>query len=82
MWAFVLRDEADGSTRLVVRERYGYSRRWSRLLVEPVELISFLMSQRMLRGIKERAERPVGSIATAPLTPATPMSPGPSEVRT
>jgi uncharacterized protein YndB with AHSA1/START domain len=81
-WAFVLRDEADGSTRLVVRERYGYSRRWSRLLVEPVELISFLMSQRMLRGIKERAERPVGSIATAPLTPATPMSPGPSEVRT
>jgi hypothetical protein len=25
--------------------------------VEPVELISFVMSQRMLRGIRERAER-------------------------
>jgi hypothetical protein len=58
-WAFVLRDQPDGTTRLVVRERYGYSRRWAPLLVEPVELISFLMSQRMLRGIKERAERAV-----------------------
>jgi hypothetical protein len=70
-WAFVLRDQADGTTRLVVRERYGYSRRWARLLVEPVELISFLMSQRMLRGIKERAERVVGSVATAALVPST-----------
>jgi hypothetical protein len=74
--------QADGSTRLVVRERYGYSHRWARLLVEPVELISFLMSQRMLRGIKERAERAVGSVATAAVVPATPMSPRPTEVRT
>jgi hypothetical protein len=81
-WAFVLRDQADGSTRLVVRERYGYSRRWARLLVEPAELISFLMSQRMLRGIKERAERAVRSVATAPLIPATPMTPRPTGVRT
>ena len=56
-WAFVLRDQADGKTRLVVRERYGYGRRWAALLVEATELISFVMSQRMLRGIKERAER-------------------------
>jgi hypothetical protein len=56
-WAFVLRDQTDGTTRLVVRERYGYVRRWAPLLVEPTELISFVMSQRMLRGIKERAER-------------------------
>jgi hypothetical protein len=41
----------------VVRERYGYSRRWARFLVEPAEPISFVMSQRMLRGIKERSER-------------------------
>jgi hypothetical protein len=58
-WAFVLRDRADGTTRLLVRERYGYARRWAGLLVEPTELISFVMSQRMLRGIKERAERAV-----------------------
>jgi hypothetical protein len=55
-WAFVLRGQPDATTRLVVRERYGYSRRWAPLLVEPVELISFAMSRRMLRGIKERAE--------------------------
>jgi hypothetical protein len=81
-WAFVLRDQADGSTRLVVRERYGYSRRWARLLVEPTELISFLMSRRMFHGIKERAERAVRSVATAPLIPATPMAPRPTGVRT
>jgi hypothetical protein len=80
-WAFVLRDQADGSTRLVVRERYGYSRRWARLLVEPVELISFVMSQRMLRGIKERAERAVGSVATVALVPSTPMTPRLTGVR-
>jgi hypothetical protein len=58
-WAFVLRGEPAGATRLVVRERYAYSRRWARLLVEPVEFVSFIMSRRMLRGIKERAERAV-----------------------
>lgn len=56
-WAFVLRDEPGGATRLVVRERYGYTRRWSALLVEPVQLVSFIMSRRMLRGIRDRAER-------------------------
>jgi hypothetical protein len=56
-WAFVLRAGPAGADRLVVRERYRYSRRWAPLLVEPVELISFVMSQRMLRGIRERAER-------------------------
>jgi hypothetical protein len=80
-WAFVLREQADGSTRLVVRERYGYSRRWARLLVEPAELISFVMSQRMLRGIKERAERAVGSVSTAALVPSTPMTPRLTGVR-
>jgi hypothetical protein len=58
-WAFVLVGQPDGTTRLVVRERYGYARRWAPFLAEPVELISFVMSQRMLRGIKERAERAV-----------------------
>jgi hypothetical protein len=73
-WAFVLRDQADGSTRLVVRERYVYSRRWACLLVEPVELISFVMSRRMLRGVKEREERAVRSAATVSPIPATPTS--------
>jgi hypothetical protein len=56
-WAFVLRDEPDKTTRLLVRERYAYTRPWARLIVEPTEVLSFVMSQKMLRGIKERAER-------------------------
>ena len=55
-WAFVLQDHRDGTTRLLVRERYGYTRWWSALLVEPVEAVSFVMSREMLRGIRERAE--------------------------
>jgi hypothetical protein len=56
-WAFVLRERPDGTTRLVARERYGYTRRWAPLLVEPVAVVAFVMSQRMLRGIRDRAER-------------------------
>jgi hypothetical protein len=57
-WAFALRDQ-DETTRLLVRERYAYTRPWARLLIEPVQAVSFVMSQKMLRGIKDRAERPV-----------------------
>jgi hypothetical protein len=55
-WSFVLRDAPGESTRLIVRERYFYKSPWARLLVEPVEAVSFLMSQKMLRGIGDRAE--------------------------
>ncbi len=55
-WAFAVRAQADGITRLVVRERYAYTRWWSALLVEPVQLISFIMSRRMLLGIRRRAQ--------------------------
>jgi hypothetical protein len=55
-WAFVLRDRPDGSTRLVMRERYGYTRRWAGLLIEPVEAVSFVMSRKMLMGVRDRAE--------------------------
>ena len=56
-WAFVVRERPDGATRLIVRERYLYTRWWAALLVEPVEAVSFVMSRRMLRGIRDRAER-------------------------
>lgn len=56
-WTFALTDQPDGTTRLVVRERYKYLRPWTWLLVEPVQVISFLMTQKMLRGIGDRAER-------------------------
>jgi hypothetical protein len=80
-WAFVLCEQPDGSTRLVVRERYGYSRWWAWLLVEPAELISFVMSQRMLRGIKERAERAVRSPPTVGPVPSAPRTPRPTAGR-
>jgi hypothetical protein len=56
-WAFVLHDRPAARTRLVVRERYAYTRWWAPLIVEPAEAISFVMSQKMLRGIRGRAER-------------------------
>ena len=56
-WAFDVRGEVDGTTRLVVRDRYAYTRPWARLLVEPVEVVSFLMTHRMLRGVRDRVER-------------------------
>ena len=56
-WAFVLSRRTADSCRLVVRERYGYTRRRAALMVEPVAVVSFAMSQKMLRGIRDRAER-------------------------
>ena len=56
-WAFVLQEQPDGTTRLLVRERYAYTQRWAPLLVEPVAGVSFVMSHKMLRGIRDRAER-------------------------
>ena len=56
-WSFVLRQRPDETTRLLVRERYAYIQRWAPLLVEPVAWVSSVMSQRMLRGIRDRAER-------------------------
>ena len=60
-WAFALKDEPGGVTRLLVRERYAYTRPWAQALVEPVEAVSFVMSQKMLRGIRDRAERSAGA---------------------
>lgn len=56
-WAFVLQPQADGSTRLLVRERYAYRRWWTAWMVEAVEVASFIMSRRMLQGIRSRAEQ-------------------------
>jgi hypothetical protein len=67
-WAFVLRRQPDGTTRLLSRERYVYTRRWAPLIVEPAAMVSFVMSQKMLRGIRDRAE----STAVLPQASPTP----------
>jgi hypothetical protein len=56
-WTFDLSAVSATTTRLIVRERYGYTRRWARFMVEPLTVVSFLMSRRMLRGIRDRAEQ-------------------------
>jgi hypothetical protein len=56
-WAFVLCEQPDGTTRLLSRERYGYRRWWAPFVVEPTQAISFVMSRKMLLGIRKRAER-------------------------
>jgi hypothetical protein len=58
-WAFILCEQADGTTRLLSRERYGYRRWWAPLIVEPTQAASFVMSRKMLLGIRDRAERGV-----------------------
>ncbi len=71
-WAFVICKGPADTTRLVVRERYRYANRWVTLLVEPVELISTLMSQKMLRGIRDRAEGRRGPLRAAAPGPGSP----------
>jgi hypothetical protein len=62
-WAFILCEQPDGTTRLISRERYGYSRWWAPFVVEPTQAASFVMSRKMLLGIRERAERvPVSAL--------------------
>lgn len=56
-WAFVLRPDGPGRTRLVVRERYACPSRRSRALAETVEWASLVMTHGMLRGVRRRAER-------------------------
>jgi hypothetical protein len=66
-WAFTLRERPDGTTRLLVRERYAYSQRWAPLLVEPAAAMSFVMTRKMLRGIRDRAERRPASPVASPV---------------
>ncbi|MEW6060027.1 MAG: hypothetical protein AB1551_07820 [Actinomycetota bacterium] len=56
-WAFVARELEDKRTRLIVRARYEYSRWLARAIVEAAEVANFVMTRRMLQGIKDRGER-------------------------
>jgi hypothetical protein len=70
-WAFILNEQADGTTRLLSRERYGYKRWWAPVVVEPTQAISFVMSRKMLLGIRDRAERSPMSPSVAEATAAS-----------
>jgi hypothetical protein len=69
LWTFALRPVGPDRTRLLVRERAAFGSRLRRWLMSPVGQVSFVMTRRMMLGIKERAERqaaraPAGAAAS------------------
>ena len=56
VWTFVL-SERDAATRLISRNRFRLRSLAARLGMLPMEPASLVMERKMLRGIKERAER-------------------------
>ena len=57
VWSFVLHETDGERTRLISRNRFRLPRLRDRLGMIPMEPASLVMERRMLRGIKERAER-------------------------
>jgi hypothetical protein len=55
-WTFVL-EPRNGETRLLSRNRYRLPTLGTRIAMLPMEPASLVMERKMLRGIKERAER-------------------------
>ena len=55
-WTFAVRPAGPDATRLLIRERTAYGRRLTRWLMTPVGLVSFVMTRKMLDGIRVRAE--------------------------
>jgi hypothetical protein len=56
VWLFLL-ERRNGSTRLISRNRFRLPTLAVRVGMMPMEPASLLMERKMLRGIKERAER-------------------------
>jgi hypothetical protein len=56
VWSFVL-DERDRQTRLISRNRFRLPRLREKVGMIPMEPASLVMERKMLRGIKQRAER-------------------------
>jgi hypothetical protein len=56
VWSFVLNDH-NGTTRLISRNRFRLPSLTAKIGMLPMEPGSLVMEQKMLRGIKQRAER-------------------------
>jgi uncharacterized protein YndB with AHSA1/START domain len=56
-WAFALRDDGNGTTRLIIRTRANAAPRWAiALLRAPLGLVDWFHVATMFRGIRRRAE--------------------------
>src|SRR3954453_21522937 len=66
VWTFVLQPR-DGGTRLISRNRFRLSTLLARIGMLPMEPGSLVMERKMLRGIKQRAER----LSSETLSPPT-----------
>lgn len=56
LWTFALRPTASGATRFLVRERVAFGSALTRMVMAPVGVVSFVMTRRMMLGIKTRVE--------------------------
>ena len=56
LWTFAVRPAGQHRTRLVVRERVAFGSRVAKWLMAPMGLVSFVMSRKMMQGIKRRVE--------------------------
>ena len=57
VWSFIVREQRDGRTRLLSRNRFRLPTLKDRLGMIPMEPGSLVMERKMLRGIQARAER-------------------------
>lgn len=55
LWTFALRATAEGRGRLLVRERTAFASAATRWLLAPIRPVSFVMTRRMLLGIRARS---------------------------
>ncbi|MEE3852138.1 SRPBCC family protein [Gordonia sp. LSe1-13] len=63
VWAFTIADGADGTCRLISRNRYRLPRLRDRIGMVPMEAGSLVMERKMLLGIRHRAETMSGGAA-------------------
>ncbi|PUB23440.1 hypothetical protein C8K30_11138 [Promicromonospora sp. AC04] len=66
LWTIALRETKDGRTRLLLRERVAFRNQLVGRLTAPVGEVSYLMSRRMLFGIKVCAEGRASGTGAAP----------------
>jgi hypothetical protein len=56
LWTFALVPAGERRCRLLVRERVAFDSRLTRVAMFPLGFVSFVMTRKMMLGIKQRAE--------------------------